>query len=255
MSWYGKLACGSLGMFLGGPLGAIVGAALGHHFIDKKRSSPGDGFNNNDQRGQLSEAESLQAAYFACVFSILGKIAKADGAVTPDELAVVEKIIQGLNVAEEEKKFARRIFNEAKASPYSLDDFALQFYGAHHDRPTILYSFVDIIFQVAAADGVLHPAEEASIRRIKDIFHLQDQQFDSIQARYFKGADKHYRILHCTPESTDEEIKKNYKSLAKEFHPDTIISKGLPDEFIQFATSRFQEIQEAYEQIKQKRGF
>ena len=61
-------------------------------------------------------------------------------------------------------------------------------------------------------------------------------------------------MLNCTAQSTDEEIKRSYKKLVKEFHPDTIIAKGLPDEFIAFATKRFQEIQEAYEQIRKTRG-
>jgi DnaJ like chaperone protein len=111
-----------------------------------------------------------------------------------------------------------------------------------------------VLFQVAAADGELHPAEEQAITNIRDIFRLTDGQFDSIRARYFKNDDKYYRMLNCTPHSTDDEIKKSYKKLAREFHPDTVISKGLPDEFIQFATRRFQEIQGAYEQIRKTRG-
>ena len=79
--------------------------------------------------------------------------------------------------------------------------------------------------------------------------------FDSIRARYFTDDNKNYQILNCTPKSTDEEIKKSYKKLAKDFHPDTVIARGLPDEFIDFATKRFQEIQEAYAQIRKARGF
>jgi DnaJ like chaperone protein len=107
---------------------------------------------------------------------------------------------------------------------------------------------------VAAADGVLHAAEETALNSVKKIFQVSDRQFDNIKARYFKDVDKYYRILNSTPESPNEEIKKNYKALVKDFHPDTIISKGLPEEFINFATKRFQEIQEAYEKIKKDRG-
>jgi len=253
MGWFGKLAFGSLGMLFGGPLGAVIGAAVGHQLIDKRNDTSGYGF-QSAQTGRLNDVETHQAAYFVCIFSVLGKLAKADGVVTHDELAVVDNVINSLQVPEQEKAFARGIFNESKSSPYSIEDFALQFYQMNKSRQTVLCSFIDILFQVAAADGALHPAEEKALNAIKSIFGLHDQQFDSIKARYFKDVDKYYRILNCTSSSTSEEIKKNYKKLAKDFHPDTIISKGLPDEFVDFATRRFQEIQEAYEKVRQDRG-
>ena len=119
----------------------------------------------------------------------------------------------------------------------------------------LLYSFVDLLFQVALADGNVHHAEQQAIDDIRHIFGINDSEFNNIKARYIDTAEKYYGVLNCTQASTDEEIKKQYKKLAKNFHPDTIISKGLPEEFVAFATKRFQEIQEAYEKIKKKRGF
>jgi len=254
MAWFGKLAFGSLGMLFGGPLGAILGAALGHQLVDKQLTgAAGPGYGAGRQE-RINDVASRQAAYFTCFFSLLARMAKADGVVTPEELAVVEAVINNLNMAGEEKAFARRIFNAAKSSSYSIDDFAAQFYDMNRANPAILSSFVDILFQVAAADGVLHPAEEASLNRVKDIFHIPDSQFDSIRARHFKDVEKYYRMLNCTAASTDEEIKKSYRKLVKDFHPDTIIAKGLPDEFVGFATKRFQEIQAAYERVRKERG-
>ena len=253
MAWFGKIAFGSLGMMFGGPLGAVLGAALGHQLIDKQQAATRPLF---QQSGTLLDnVAQNQAAYFVCMLSMLAKIAKADGAVTQDELAVVDRLIRDLPVPEEEKAFARRVFNEAKNSPHSLEDFAAQLYQMTRAEPTVLCSFLDILFQVAAADGVMHPAEEKAIRTVQDIFRISDQMFDSIQARYFKDNNKFYQMLDCTVQSTDEAIKKSYKKLVKDFHPDTIIAKGLPDEFVTFATKRFQEIQEAYEQIRKTRGF
>ncbi len=253
MAWFGKIALGSLGMMFGGPLGAVFGAALGHQLIDKQQAAARPLF---QQSGTvLDNVARNQAAYFVCMLSMLAKIAKADGTVTQDELAVVDRLIHDLPVPEEEKAFARRVFNEAKHSPHSLEDFAAQLYQMTRAEPTVLCSFLDILFQVAAADGVMHPAEEKAIRTVQDIFRISDTMFDSIQARYFKDDNKYYQMLDCTSQSSDEEIKKSYRKLAKEFHPDTIIAKGLPDEFIDFATKRFQEIQGAYEQIRKVRGF
>jgi len=248
MGWFGKIAFGSMGMLFGGPLGAIAGAALGHHLVDKRD-------NLSEQRTTFGQTEQAQAAYFVSIFSILGKLAKADGRISRGEIAVVDEFISHMNMPEHEKLFARKVFNEAKSSPYSIDDFAIQLYQINRHQPTVLFSFMDVLFKLAAADGQFHPAEESALNRIKDIFQINEQQFNTIKTVYFKDVDRYYKTLNCGPESTNEEIKTNYKKLVKDFHPDTIISKGLPEEFLQFATNRFQEIQEAYEKIRKERKF
>jgi DnaJ like chaperone protein len=248
MGWFGKLTFGSMGLLMGGPLGAIAGAALGHHLVDKKE----DGAYG---RPRLMYAEQSQAAYFISMFSILGKLAKVDGAVTRDEIAVVDHFIASLNMTERERQFARQVFNQAKDSHYSIDDFAFQFYHISQGQPTVLVSFLDVLFRIAAADKRLHPDEEEALGRIKAIFHISDGQFNDMKAVHFNDNERFYKVLNCTPECTEEEIRANYKKLVKDFHPDTIVSKGLPEEFTEFATNRFQEIQEAYENIRQQRNF
>ena len=114
---------------------------------------------------------------------------------------------------------------------------------------------MDLLFKLAAADSNLHHAEETVLLRIKEIFRISDQQFTNLKSVYFKENGSYYKVLNCTPQSSNDEIKSNYKKLVKEFHPDTIISKGLPEEFVDFATKRFQEIQGAYDNIRQERGF
>ena len=254
MSWFGKLTFGSLGLFFGGPLGAIAGAALGHHLIDKKRGTSARLY-GAPQEPRIKYTEQTQAAYFVSLFSILGKIAKIDGVVTRDEIAVVQKFIKGLQIPEIEKRFAKQIFNEAKDSAYSLEDFAVQLYQATRDHPTILLSFVDLLFRVVAADGTFHPAEESALKSITRIFGISDEQYNNLKAAYFDDLDKYYGVLNCNPESSNEEIKSNYKKLVKDFHPDTIVSKGLPEEFTNFATTRFRKIQEAYEKVRKERNF
>ena len=128
-------------------------------------------------------------------------------------------------------------------------------YQATKRQPAVLLSFFDLLLQIAAADGTLHPVEETALKRIKGIFQISDHQFDNMKAVYFKELDRYFKTLNCTPQSSNEEIKSNYKKLVKDFHPDRIISKGLPEEFMDFATKRFREIQEAYDKIKQERNF
>jgi DnaJ like chaperone protein len=252
MAWFGKLTFGTLGLFFGGPLGAMAGAALGHLLIDK-RADFLDKAIPASQRLRPRNAERTQAAYFISLFSILGKLSKIDGVVTTHEIAVTERFINSLPIADREKQFAREIFSEAKNSPYSIEDFAIQFYQTTRQQPAVLYSLFDLLFQIAAADGTLHPAEESALRRIKDTFQLSDEQFNNTKSVYFKDLDRYYKILNCRPESTNDEIRSSYKKLVKDFHPDRIISKGLPEEFTDFATKRFREIQEAYERIKRER--
>ena len=248
MGWFGKLAFGSMGLLIGGPLGAVAGAALGHHLVDKAEDRMIGG-------RRLIHAEQTQAAYFVSMFSILGKLAKADGMVTRDEIAVVDNFISQLNIAETGKQFARQVFSQAKDSPYSIDDFAMQFQQISMGQPAVRVSFLDLLFRIAAADNRFHPAEEAALNRVKEIFRIDDQQFNNMKAAYFKDGDRFYKVLNCTPDCSNEQIKARYKKLVKDFHPDTIVSKGLPEEFTEFATKRFQEIQEAYENIRQERSF
>jgi DnaJ like chaperone protein len=254
MGWFGKLAFGSLGMLIGGPLWAIAGAALGHALVDKKNE-----FARQTTRAipepKFGYAETTQAAFFISLFSILGKLSKIDGIVTKDEIEVVQDFIKGLPIDESEKQFARQVFNEAKNSPYRIDDFASQLYQMVQNQPTLLVSYFDLLFRLVAADGTFHPAEETALKRVKEIFNISDNQYEDLKAVYFDDLDKHYKILNCKPESTNQEIKSSYKKLVKDFHPDTIVSKGLPEEFTEFASSRFREIQESYEKIRQERNF
>ena len=254
MGWFGKLTFGTMGLLFGGPLGAVAGAALGHMLIDKSagfagqatRSIPGPGF---------GQAEQTQAAYFISLFSILGKLSKIDGVVTNDEIVVVQGFINSLPMEEREKQFARQVFSEAKDSQYPIEDFATQLAQAIQNQPALLLSFFDLLFKIAAADGKLQSAEETALKSIQNIFRISDRQYDDIKAVYFQELDKHYKMLNCTPESSNEEIKSNYKKLVKDFHPDKIMSKGLPEEFINFAETRFREIQESYEKVQKERNF
>ena len=175
--------------------------------------------------------------------------------VTGDEIAVVQKFIKGLQIPETEKRFAKQVFNQAKDSEYSLEDFGVQLYQATRNHPTILLSFVDLLFRVVAADGTFHPAEESALKSVTRIFGITEEQYNNLKAVYFDDLDTYYRVLNCNPESSNEEIKSNYKKLVKDFHPDTIVSKGLPEEFTDFATKRFREIQDAYDKIRKERNF
>jgi DnaJ like chaperone protein len=247
----GKIVGGTIGLALGGPLGAIAGAAFGHFFDQTKEMTRG-----RMAGARLSTNEDAQMTFFVAAFSMLAKLVQADGRVTEDEIATIERFMQDdLRLSPSSRQVAIDIFNTAKTSPHAFDDFAIQFYGAFQHRPEILEFMIDILMRVALADRDFSAAEEALIRRAAQIFRLPEPDYHNLKSRHVPADDRFYRILGVTADAPEKEIKRQYRSLVKEFHPDRIASKGLPEEFTDFAEKKFREIQEAYEAIKKERGF
>jgi len=115
---------------------------------------------------------------------------------------------------------------------------------------------LDLLMRIAIADNKFHQREKEYISKLKDIFNINDSQYESIKARYVQedNLDKYYKILEVSPDASMTEIKKKYRKKAKEFHPDNIIGKELPEEFVRFAEEKFKEIQKAYNVIKKKKA-
>ncbi len=268
MSLLGKIVGGTIGLMLGGPLGAIGGAALGHYFVDKPEEEISGRSGSGERRGYtgtfggfgrgtfggFTTLERIQATYFVAVFSILGKIAKADGVVSKAEGDLVLRFIRQMGLQGRERQFAIDVFNEAKSSPYSVEELAGQLFQISAGRREIHLNFIDMLFQIAVADGVLREAEEQLIRRVARVLRLPDSTVESIKRKYQGTADAAYRALGLTPEATNDQVRSAYRKLVSENHPDRVIAKGMPEEFVRFATRRFQEIQDAYETIKKERG-
>lgn len=238
---------------MGGPLGAIGGAALGHILFDRQHGESGAGAQARPGGG-FAGREQAQAAYFVALFSILGKLAKADGTVSKEEGEAFKDLLSRLRLNEQQRDFAIRIFNESKSSSYSIEDFARQYQQLSGGRIEVLTQMIDMLYFIAAADGHLAPQEEEAIKSVAGIFRLSDTQVSGIKARYFTETNKYYKVLGLDPNCSDEELRSAYRDLVRQYHPDTVVSKGLPDEFVDFAKKRFQEIQEAYENIKKERN-
>lgn len=240
MSIGGKLSGAIIGGIVGGPIGILIGGVAGHLFVDMMI---------ND------EQPPNEQVFFVALFGMLGKLAKADGVVTQDEVTVVQEFMKKQKLPKEARVYAGDIFNKAKDEDFTFQEVARQFASFAAENYQLKILAADILFNVAAADGVLHPSEEEMLLSMKNIFGLQDSQYNSIKSRYFDQTEDYYSVLSCTPSSTNEEIKKSYKKLVSDFHPDKVIAKGLPKEFVDFADKRFKEIQEAYEQIRKARDF
>lgn len=261
MSWFGKIVGGTLGLFVGGPIGAIGGAALGHYVFDRQEdgeragASFGWGERVEDRHpGRAANREQAQAAYFVALFSMLGKLAKADGTVSQAEGEAFKAMLNQMPLNAEQRQFAINVFNESKRSPYSIEDFAKQFRDITQGRTEIHTQMVDMLYQIAAVDEHLHDQEEAAIRSVSRILGLSDDQVEAIKSRYFDKFGEHYKVLGISSDASDEEVRSAYRELARTYHPDTVVSKGLPEEFVNFAHKRFQEIQNAYDAVKKERN-
>ena len=248
MSWVGKFLGGTIGFALGGPLGAIAGAAFGHLYDQATEEV-------EDQRRPASEIEGAQMTFFVAVFSMLAKLARADGRISNEEIQTIERFMEEeLRLSEQSRQLAIRIFRAAKDSPDPFHAYAQQFYLHFRYYPQLIEFMMDILFKLAASDGRMSAPEESLLRSAARIFHLSEAAFERFKTRYFGRDLSAYEILGCRPDDPDDEIKSRYRTLVKEYHPDRIAAKGLPDAFTEVAEEKFREIQTAYEAIKKERG-
>lgn len=251
MGWFGKIVGGTIGFALGGPLGAVAGAAFGHAF-DK---NDGTTYIGQGQNSRLSMGESAQMTFFVATFSMLAKITSADGRVSKEEIDSIENFMQqDLNLSPGSRQAAVNIFHAAGNSPQRFQDFAAQFYHAFQYQPRLLEMMIDVLLRVSVSDGNLSDTEERLILSAVNTFGFSDEIYRKLRSKYVAEFDKYYAVLGCSRSDSMEQIKKQYRKLVFEYHPDKIISKGLPDEFVKLANDKFREIQEAYEHIKQERG-
>ena len=249
MGWLGKMLGGTIGFALGGPIGAVAGAAFGHSF-DKKSAHISD----LKSQHRLSNDEEKQMTFFIAAFSMLAKIAKADGNVSIQEIDSIENFMTNdLHLNPNDKKSAITIFKQALNSNENFEDFAIQFYMVFKLQPQMIELMMDILLRVSTADGKISSQEEVLLLMAAKIFNFSDTDYAKLKSKYIKESNKFYTILDCDENASNEKIKQQYRKLVSTYHPDKIASKGLPEEFIKFANDKFNEIQTAYENIKKQR--
>jgi len=253
MGWISGIIGGGVGAMIAGPLGAIIGAAIGAGMGGGQQLQQRSGF-------RLNQNEQRQALFFTAAFSMVGKLAKADGRVCPDEIAAVEKISrEALGMDEQTRKFAINIFTQAKNNNEPFSSYARQFGDLFAHDQQLCNFMMSFLFQVAMADGSLHPQEEAMLIEAQAAFRMPESLYQSLRSRYVGqqsssvSLQKHYANLNVASDATTAEIKKAYRKKAAEFHPDKIEGKGLPPEFIKFANDQLAEINASYEAVMASR--
>ena len=268
MNWWGKLLGSALGFALGDVMGGIIGLFLGHYLLDRTRSSgkfAGIGFDRNSQ-------EQTQAAFFAATFSVMGHISKSDGRVSPEEIQLAEQVMQQMRLSKEQRISAIEYFNQGKQEDYNLDEVLQDFRQKCGRKIALLQMFVEIQLQAAYADGIKNIKEEQILQHICGVLgypgvllaQLESMLFASKRSRKSYGTNDSYvtstsaledayKIIGVSESASDSEVKKAYRRLMSQNHPDKLISKGLPEEMIEIATNKTQEIQKAYDLISANR--
>ena len=264
MTWWGKAIGGAFGFMLGGPLGALFGAALGHGFdrgLGNDLASPDAG-----DAGQ----EQTQAAFFTATFSVMGHLAKADGQVSEAEIALANAVMQQMALNEAQTRLARELFKQGKQPGFDLPGVVQQLKRECHRRHNLLQMFLEIQLHAAFADGDLHRGEKHLLQGLAAQLGFASGALEHIEAlvraqRHFGDGNNRkvppglslteaYAILGVSDGASEAELKKAYRRLMSQHHPDKLVAKGLPEEMVKMATTKTQEIMAAYELVKQRRA-
>jgi len=272
MAWWGKVVGGALGFVMGGPLGALLGTVLGHN-LDRGMASM-EGVEELDP----GEQERVQTAFFTATFSVMGLMAKVDGRVSEREIALAEAVMTQMELSQDMRRAAIGLFQEGKEPDFHLDAVLEQFRRECKRRRTLMQMFLEIQIQAAYADGAPRPAQERLLldicqrlgipeflfRRLEQLVRLQHEfapggagrggrRSQPAQSRRPSLAHA-YAVLGVEPKATDAEVKRAYRRLLSQHHPDKLVSKGLPEEMMKLATQKTHEIRQAYETITDARA-
>jgi DnaJ like chaperone protein len=255
MSYWGKIIGGVAGFAMGGPVGAAVGAALGHAFDEGAVSrfhfqlpfaSPARLAAMLGRRDQL---------FAIAVVTLSAKLAKCDGPVKREEIAAFK---QHFRVPPEAIRDIGRLFDHARDSAESFEEYADQLGATFGDSRGTLEDVLSALFAIARADGPVNRREFEFLARTRRAFRLDEQAWNrargAVPPRQPQTEEPDaYRILGVTRTATDDEIRATWKKLVRENHPDSLVSRGVPQEFIARASEKVARINAAWDRIKRER--
>ncbi|NKN33866.1 co-chaperone DjlA [Marichromatium bheemlicum] len=269
MRWFGTAVAGGLGLVFGGPLGALFGAALGRGVERSWANKGGD-------RLTLEQRSRIQQRFFEAGFRVMGHVAKADGRVSEAEIAYAESVMTRMGLGAPQRQQAIGLFSAGKAPEFAL---AAEI-GALHEvaagQGPLLHLLLEVALSMAYVDGPPSRAQRAALeairrglevsngayRRIELLVSLQRRVRDAGGASAGPGAaprrelplSRAYAVLGVRARASDAEVKRAYRRLMSQHHPDKLVSQGVSEAQIQAASQKTQEIRRAYETITRARG-
>jgi DnaJ like chaperone protein len=192
------------------------------------------------------------AAFTLALIALSAKMAVSDGVVTASELRAFQKTVEIPSGIEEQ---VDRLFRMAQRDVAGFESYARKIGRFFHDRPETLEHVLDGLFYIASADGMIHEAELEYLKSVSDIFGFDEARFEQLAAQhvYFDNSTDPYLVLGLAPGADRDEVRRVYRLLVAEHHPDRLIAKGVPEELLEMATARMAAINNAYSRIMKVR--
>jgi len=265
MNIWGKIIGGLLGFSIGGPIGLFFGIWIGHSF-DRGLNQD---FSNIFSHSNPAETQRI---FFTTTFAVMGHIAKADGIVSKQEIAAAEHVMAQLALDETKRKEAISAFARGKSDDFELATNLESLIKHCIRKPSLIQMFLEIQILAATADGKVSQPEMQILYFIGHSFRISNNQIDRLidmviaQRSFHQGdqssssrnqsaptLDQAFKVLGIPSSSEQSQVKKAYRKLMSQHHPDKLVAKGMPEEMIKVATEKSQEIQAAYEMIKREK--
>lgn len=244
--------------------GAILGLWLGHRF-DKGVQYKNFGYARDPQQVQLT--------FFSTVFQVMGHIAKADGRVSENEIQMAKAVMSHMGLNESRRQSAIENFNRGKQPEFDLMVCLTTFTQDCGRAQNLMQMFIEIQISAAFADGSLGAEEHRVLETIaqqigisslrlnllinsvqaQQRFHQSQQQGQRQQSSSMQ-LDDAYQILCVEPSASDKDVKRAYRKMMSQHHPDKLAAKGMPDDMLEVAKEKTQEIQSAWEMIRKQRN-
>ena len=270
---WGKVLGLSFGFLFGRWFGALLGLYLGHRLDRYVRQ----GTEQSGGTGRFFSASALrdrQAVFFHATFSVMGHIAKSNGRVNEGHIQAANLIMAHMGLKGDQKAEAQAAFREGKEADFALTQTLKDFKRSVFGRRQILQMFLEIQIQAAFSDGILSNEEKELLRTVGKALGFNSQSVDGIlkrweaeyrfhqeqqqrgqgqrQAPTQSALDNAYEILGVSTDTSAPEVKKAYKKLMNQNHPDKLLSKGLPPEMMDLAKRKTQDIQAAYDLVRSR---
>jgi len=257
MGYWGKIIGGFAGFAMGGPFGAVVGAALGHAADSGQMSNMGFSFGNSSMLNPARLAAMLgrrDQVFSICVVVLAAKLAKCDG---PVNRAEIDAFKRQLRIPPEAVRDVGRLFDHARDDPSGFESYATQLGEAFEDNHGVLEDVLNALFAIARADGAVNGREDDFLARVHRRLGLSQAAWDRVRGgvpRPSSDGPDPYTVIGVPRSATDEVIRATWKQLMRENHPDSLASRGVPAEFVARANDKVAQINAAWDRIKRERG-
>ena len=247
------------GFLIFGFIGLILGLIAGS-FVDRLVAYGPGGVNPLN-------AARRQAVFLETVFILMGKLAKADGRVSESEVSHVEQFMQKLRMTREHRLKAIALFKQGASADYDIHPQLNEFLAVCGHSRNLRQVLLVYLIIMGLSDGNLNSAEDNLLRSIAGRLGYSPAAFEQLldmvmnQMHFAAGGassanalDDAYKALGVSKDSTDEEIKRAYRKLMSQYHPDKLMGQGVPEDMIAVATEQAKEVQIAYDLIKKSRN-